>query len=125
MINRTMDIFFVGTILLIYHFDTYRPQQKYYNIKSISIFLLIQCSQQKLEDLFQIDMSLSLEAVNVKHLIQECQVCHVSTKQKNNFRLFSVVLFFHVYVSSLLSIAPFLVLFKESTFVLVKCSSVD
>ena len=100
MINRTMDIFFVGTILLIYHFDTYRPQQKY-NIKSISIFLLIQCSQQKLEDLFQIDMSLSLEAVNVKHLIQECQVCHVSTKQKNNFRLFSVVLFFHVYVSSL------------------------
>ena len=33
--------------------------------------------QQKLEFLFQIDMTLSLEAVNVKHLIQECQVCHV------------------------------------------------
>lgn len=34
--------------------------------------------QQKLEFLFQIDMTLSLEAVNIKHLIQECQVCHVS-----------------------------------------------
>jgi hypothetical protein len=34
--------------------------------------------QQRLEDLFQIDMALSLEAVNVKHLMQETQVCQVS-----------------------------------------------
>ena len=124
MINRTMDIFFCwynSLDLPLRHIPTTTKIQ--YQI--YSIFLLIQCSQQKLEDLFQIDMSLSLEAVNVKHLIQECQVCHVSTKQKNNFTLFSVVFFFIFMFRLFLSIAPFLVLFKESTFVLVKFSSMD
>ena len=54
--------------------------------------------QQKLEFLFQIDMTLSLEAVNVKHLIQECQVCHVRFRKCifNVFRRYVFYLMYHM-----------------------------
>ncbi len=41
------------------------------------LFLVYKLMQRRLEDLYDIELALSLEAVNVKHLLQESEVCKV------------------------------------------------